>query len=103
MASLSDLPVAIVGAGPFGLSVAAHLRSLGVPFRIFGAPIHRWRAQMPAGMFLKSEWGASSLSDPAKRLTLRQFCADTRLPYGNAPIPLDIFTRYALSFQRHLV
>jgi hypothetical protein len=68
MAGLSDLPVAIVGAGPFGLSVVAHLRSAGVPFRIFG-PMHRWRAQMPIGMFLKSEWDASSLADPAGRYT----------------------------------
>jgi cation diffusion facilitator CzcD-associated flavoprotein CzcO len=103
MTGLSDLPVAIIGAGPFGLSVAAHLRSRGVPFRIFGTPMHRWRAQMPVGMCLKSEWDASSLSDPAGRYTLRQFCAETRSPYGNAPLPLDTFTRYASLFQRRLV
>ncbi len=103
MASLSDLPVAIVGAGPFGLSVAAHLRSCGVPFRIFGSPMHRWRAQMPMGMFLKSEWGASSLADPAGRYTLQQFCAEAGLPFGSGPVPLDAFTEYALSFQRRLV
>ncbi|MBR1213954.1 hypothetical protein [Bradyrhizobium sp. JYMT SZCCT0180] len=58
---------------------------------------------MAIGMFLKSEWDASSLADPATRYTLQQCCAGARLPYGNAPIPLDTFTRYALSFQRHLV
>src|SRR5215472_15201184 len=93
----------VVGAGPFGLSVAAHLRCRGVPFRIFGTPMHRWRAQMPVGMSLKSEWDASSLSDLAGRYTLPQFCAETRLPYADAPLPLDTFTRYALSFQRRLV
>jgi FAD-dependent urate hydroxylase len=103
MAGLSDSPVAIVGAGPFGLSVAAHLRSRGVPFRIFGTPMHRWRAQMPMGMFLKSEEHASSLADPAGRYTLQQFCAEEGLSYGTAPVPLDTFTRYALSFQRRLV
>lgn len=103
MARLSDLPVAIVGAGPYGLSVAAHLRSRGVPFRIFGTPMHRWLAQMPVGMFLKSEWPASSLSDPAGRYTLQQFCAEAGLSYGNGPIPIDTFTRYALSFQQRLV
>jgi hypothetical protein len=65
--------------------------------------MHRWQEQMPVGMFLKSEWDASSLSDPAGRYTLQQFCGETRLPYGNAPLPLDTFTRYALSFQRRLV
>ena len=103
MAGLSDLPVAIIGAGPFGLSVAAHLRSSGVPFRIFGAPMHRWRAQMPMGMFLKSEWDASSLADPAGRYTLQQFCAEAGLSHGTGPIPLETFTGYALSFQRRLV
>ena len=103
MAGLSDLPVAIIGAGPFGLSVAAHLRSSGVPFRIFGTPMHRWRAQMPTGMFLKSEWDASDLADPAGRYTLQQFCAEAKLPFENGPIPLATFTRYAMSFQRRLV
>ncbi len=103
MTALSDLPVAIIGAGPFGLSIAAHLRSRGMPFRIFGRPMHRWRTQMPAGMFLKSEWDASSLSDPAGRYTLQKFCAEAGLPCENGPIPLDTFTRYATSFQRRLV
>ena len=103
MAGLSDPPVAIVGAGPFGLSVAAHLRSFGVPFRIFGTPMHRWRAQMPMGMFLKSEEHASSLADPAGRYTLQQFCTEAGLSYGTGPVPLDAFTRYALSFQRRMV
>jgi cation diffusion facilitator CzcD-associated flavoprotein CzcO len=58
---------------------------------------------MPVGMFLKSEWDASSLSDPAGRYTLQQFCAETRLPYGDAPLSLDTFTSYAISFQRRLV
>ena len=38
-----DLPVAVIGAGPFGVSTAAYLRSRGVEFRIFGSPMHRWR------------------------------------------------------------
>ncbi|MCU1299900.1 MAG: Pyridine nucleotide-disulfide oxidoreductase, partial [Candidatus Sulfotelmatobacter sp.] len=29
------LDTAIVGAGPYGLSIAAHLRSRGIPFRVF--------------------------------------------------------------------
>jgi hypothetical protein len=58
---------------------------------------------MPLGMFLKSEWDASSLSDPAGCCTLQQFCEDAGLTYGTiAPIPLDTFTRYALWFQQRL-
>ena len=46
---------AIIGAGPYGLSIATHLRARGVDFRIFGQPMQAWQDQMPAGMLLKSE------------------------------------------------
>jgi pyruvate/2-oxoglutarate dehydrogenase complex dihydrolipoamide dehydrogenase (E3) component len=48
-----DTEVAIVGSGPNGLSVAAHLRALGVDCRIFGPPMKFWR-DMPRGINLKS-------------------------------------------------
>jgi cation diffusion facilitator CzcD-associated flavoprotein CzcO len=98
-----DLPVAIIGAGPFGVSTAAYLRSLGVEFRIFGSPMNRWRTQMPAGMFLKSEGFASNLADPFGRCTLQQFCDEAALPYEGELVSLETFTRYAMSFQQPLV
>ncbi|GGN29305.1 hypothetical protein GCM10011578_065840 [Streptomyces fuscichromogenes] len=54
-------PVAVIGAGPFGLSTAAHLRARGVPAQIFGDPMVGWRDHMPAGMILKSTPAASDL------------------------------------------
>jgi cation diffusion facilitator CzcD-associated flavoprotein CzcO len=100
-----DTPVAVIGAGPFGVSTAAYLRSCGVEFRIFGSPMNRWRTQMPAGTFLKSAGFASSLADPTGHYTLQRFCDEAALPYGNVnvPVPLETFTRYAVSFQQHLV
>ena len=97
--------VAIIGAGPYGLSIAAHLRSNGVDFRIFGTPMHGWRAHMPKGMFLKSEGWASNLFDPATGYTLRQYCTEQEIPYGQygSPVSLEVFKQYALSFQRRLV
>jgi Pyridine nucleotide-disulphide oxidoreductase len=97
--------VAIIGAGPYGLSIAAHLRSNGVDFRIFGTPMHGWLAHMPKGMFLKSEGWASNLFDPTSGYTLRQYCAEEGLPYGEygTPVSLETFTRYGLSFQQRLV
>src|SRR5260370_6871337 len=62
-----------------------------------------WRTQMPASMFLKSEGFASSLADPTGRYTLQKFCDEAALPYGSAPVSLETFTRYALSFQQGLV
>jgi hypothetical protein len=97
--------VAIIGAGPYAISLAAHLRAEGVDFRIFGVPLDTWRSHMPKGMFLKSEGCASSLFDPADSYPLRQFCADEKLPYGDShlPVSLETFTRYALAFQRRFV
>ncbi len=101
----SSTAVAIVGAGPYGVSIAAHLRAAGVDFRIFGSPISRWLRQMPKGMFLKSEWSASSLSDPARSFTLAQYCSAKGIPCQEAksPVPLEVFSQYALAFQRNLV
>jgi hypothetical protein len=95
--------VVIIGAGPFGLSIAAYLQSFGVNFRIFGTPMHRWRAQMPKGMFLKSEAFASNLADPSGQYTLQEYCAEKALPYGIAPVPIETFSRYALSYQQRRI
>jgi cation diffusion facilitator CzcD-associated flavoprotein CzcO len=64
------LPVIIVGAGPYVLSIAAHLRARGIQFRIFGKPMETWRRHMPTGMLLKSEGFASDLYDGKRHLTL---------------------------------
>src|ERR671917_469127 len=59
------LDVAVVGAGPFGLSVAAHLAHERV--RVFGEPMQTWRTRMPPDMRLRSDWEATSLSAPGDR------------------------------------
>jgi cation diffusion facilitator CzcD-associated flavoprotein CzcO len=94
--------VAIVGAGPYGLSVAAHLRAAGVSFRQFGQPMHLWRSQMPRGMYLKSQGCASSLSDPAGTHTLAEFCRITGRPYADygLPVSLETFLAYGDWFAR---
>jgi hypothetical protein len=93
--------VAIIGAGPYGLSIAAHLRECGVDFRIVGRPMHSWLNHMPKGMLLKSPGFASSLHDPARSFTIGQFCMKYGIPYADvdAPIPLETFCAYGLAFQ----
>jgi thioredoxin reductase len=97
--------VAIIGAGPYGLSVAAHLRSYDIPYRIFGTPIDTWRRHMPAGMTLKSDGFASNLSDPNGAGTLAAYCSDRGIPYHRTdlPVSLDVFNAYALDFQQRFV
>ncbi len=97
--------VVIVGAGPYGLSIAAHLAARGVSYRIFGRPMEVWQEHMPMGMLLKSDGFASDLSDPAASCTLEKFCATRGLPYRHSglPVPIETFINYGLEFQRQLV
>jgi cation diffusion facilitator CzcD-associated flavoprotein CzcO len=94
--------VAIVGAGPYGLSLGSHLGAAGVSFRQFGLPMQLWRETMPAGMYLKSQGFASNLSDPAGRHTLRAFCASTGREYADygLPVSLETFVAYGEWFRR---
>ena len=68
--SMTLCPIAIIGAGPYGLSAAAHLRECGVETRVFGEPMSFWERCMPEGLVLRSPWAASQISDPKKKLTL---------------------------------
>lgn len=101
----NPVSVAIVGAGPFGLSIAAYLRHAKIEHRIFGSPMQSWRTMMPKGMFLKSEGFASDLYDPQQSFTLGHFCRETGRSYADIgdPVPLETFADYGTEFQRRLV
>lgn len=103
---MSDMAeVAIVGAGPYGLSLGAHLRAAGVSARHFGRPMQLWRTAMPQGMFLKSQGFALNLSDPDGTHTLETYCRITGQPYASygLPVPLDTFIGYGEWFRDELV
>ena len=103
--SNSDLDVVVVGAGPYGLSLAAHLQSRGISYRIFGKPMQAWIEQMPKGMMLKSDGFSSNLYDPDKTLTWKNYCSMHNIAYGDhgVPIGLDDFAAYGLEFQKTIV
>jgi FAD-dependent urate hydroxylase len=95
--------VAVVGAGPYGLSVAAHLRAAdGLDVRVFGPTMSFWRQQMPTGMLLRSPWEACHLSDPDRELTLDDYHAQCEAPFSS-PVPLSSFVEYGRWFQRTAV
>ncbi len=99
------LPVVIVGAGPYGLSIAAHLGGAGIETRVFGRAMDTWATGMPPGMFLKSAAMATDLSDPGRRYTLARHCAERGIPYHpfDMPLPVEMFTAYGREFQRRFV
>ncbi|MFB7324395.1 FAD-dependent oxidoreductase [Streptomyces sp. NPDC056190] len=99
-------PVAVIGAGPFGLSTAAHLRARGIPVRVFGEPMVAWRDHMPAGMLLKSTPAASGIDCPQRGHTLADYCAAAGigpLVTDEDIIPVETFIAYGEWFQRRLL
>ena len=102
---MSVTDTVIVGAGPYGLSIAAHLRAAGLPYQLFGSTLESWRAFMPAGMVLKSEPFASNLWDPKREFTLERFTTERKIPYKHSGRPLSLadFLSYAEWFQQRAV
>ncbi|MFD0684273.1 NAD(P)/FAD-dependent oxidoreductase [Actinomadura fibrosa] len=96
--SASD--VVIVGAGPYGLSVGAHLQNLGLEVRVIGTPMQFWASAMPEGMFLKSEPFASSLGAPQDGMRFTDRHPGWRT---GQPIPLDTFVDYGRWFAAEAV
>ena len=100
-ASVADCEVAIVGAGPYGLSAGAHLKAKGLTVRVFGDPMEFWADKMPAGMLLRSPRQASNISDPTQAFTLEAYEAAIDMEPA-APLPIETFVEYGRWF-RHLL
>lgn len=95
--------VAIVGAGPYGLSAAAHLRQMkGLEIRLFGEPMSFWERHMPESMFLRSPWAASQISDPQTRLTLDVYRDLNGNGQVSAPIRAADFIKYGRWFHQQV-
>jgi len=97
--------IAVVGAGPYGLSIAAHLAEKGRRLRVFGTPMETWRKNMPAGMHLKSEGFASTLYDPRSQFRLSRYCKENGIAYADRglPVALENFSEYGQEFARRYV
>lgn len=96
--------VAIIGAGPYGLSIAAHLKGRGVECQVFGTPMSFWRDSMPPGMHLKSEGPASDLFDPQRQFPIEAYYNEISRPFvGRVVVPADVFVGYGEEFGRRFV
>jgi thioredoxin reductase len=97
--------IVIIGAGPNGLSIAAHLRAKHVEHRIIGDAMQFWLGHMPNGMLLKSDGFASTLYDPKAEFTLRRYCREHNIEYADlgTPVRVEDFCEYGLAFQQRFV
>jgi FAD-dependent urate hydroxylase len=88
----------IIGAGPFGLAIAAQASHLGIDHLVVGRPMEFWRRNMPRGMYLRSacDWHL----DPVNIHTIEKFL-ETRgqTPHDVEPLSLDFYLSYADWFQ----
>lgn len=99
----AELPVdeelVVVGAGPFGLAVAADARRHGVRCRVLGEPMGFWRHQMPPGMVLRSD--SAWHLDVAGELTIARFLAERgQRPADVEPLAIALYLEYAAWFQQ---
>jgi thioredoxin reductase len=96
-----ETDVAIIGAGPYGLSLAAHLRARNVRFRIFGEAMSFWR-NMPVGVNLKSLAFATNIALPTPGYTYPEWCRRQGLE-DFEPCTMQSFAAYGLEIQKRFV
>lgn len=95
--------VAIVGAGPYGLSAAAHLRQIkGLDASLFGEPMSFWERHMPEGMHLRSPWAGSHIADPENRFTLDVYRSVSGNSQWEDSMPLRDFIKYGHWFHQQV-
>ena len=89
----------IVGAGPFGLAIAAQAAHDGIEHLIVGKPMEFWRRNMPKGMFLRSacDWHL----DPLDVHTIEAFLrTQGKTPRDVEPLSLEFYLSYVEWFEK---
>jgi cation diffusion facilitator CzcD-associated flavoprotein CzcO len=93
-----NVEVLIIGAGPFGLSLASQVAHDEIDHVILGTPMGFWESHMPDGMYLRSEcdWHL----DPLHVDTIEAYLASRRLTQAEVmPLSLPFYLDYARWFQ----
>jgi thioredoxin reductase len=87
------VPLLVIGAGPYGLSTAAHAKRHGIDTLLVGDPMGFWRRHMPEGMLLRSgtDWHLDADGIDTFEAYLSQRGID---PAGVPPVPLKTFLDY---------
>jgi lysine/ornithine N-monooxygenase len=87
----------IIGAGPYGISLAAHASAHHLTYKLLGYPMHFWKNQMPQEMFIRTNPISIGLSDPQTEYTLERFSEETGVEI-TTPLPRPVFVDYAFWF-----
>ena len=96
------IDVAVIGAGPHGVSVRSRLGRAVSTTGYWIGNAHTWAGTMPEGMLLRSQPWAASISDPAGEW-FERFVDERRLPDVtlDSPIRCDTCMDYADWFIEH--
>ena len=88
----------IVGAGPFGLSLSAYARHLGLQHLVVGEPMGFWTSHMPGGMYLRSacDWHLDPLGEHTIEVYARSLGVSTT---AVEPLSLPFYLDYARWFR----
>ncbi len=101
---MSRVAVAIIGAGPYGLSLAAHLAARNVEHRIFGHPMRFWSDIAEAGgeRYLKSYCFGTNISTPTPGYSFADYSEPRGLETFE-PCSMGDFAAYGHWFQQRNV
>ena len=91
--------VIVIGAGPYGMSVATRLKSEGYDVYVLGEAMSFWEQHMPDGMFLRSSWEASNIGALEGPLSLESYERAAGI-HLKRPIPVNDFIAYGRWYQQ---
>jgi len=98
--------IMIVGAGPYGVSIANTLWEKGVPFQIAGHAFSLWHHHTHDTMAIRSDWHTSEIDSPSRKYHFGEFLRN-HYPYEadellKERIPIEVFRNYLKQVERQL-
>lgn len=99
----ASVDLLVIGAGPFGLALAAQTEAQGIDYLVVGEPMGFWRSHMPEGMLLRS--GSDWHLDPFDEYTLERYLQERGQTAKDVePLTREFYLGYVEWFQagRHI-
>jgi FAD-dependent urate hydroxylase len=93
--------VIVIGAGPYGLSTAAHLQNSGVPAYVIGEALSFWKQHMPKKMLLRSRTEASNIHSPQEHHSIEAYQRFIGRKIAE-PVPVEDFIAYGEWLQKQV-